>query len=111
MTTAVAVVLIADRHLFPRLVAITVVLSRAQLRRLLPGAHRASGGETAASRPFVAWGYPWSAAIVFGGAVALLIGQMPSGDGVNGAAALALVAVGLGGRAAFARKPRVSALT
>ncbi len=58
-------------------------------------------------RPFRAWGYPWTAGIVFAGAVALVIGTLV-GDTANGAGALALLAVGLVGHAAFGRPRRPS---
>jgi amino acid transporter len=58
--------------------------------------------EPARLRPFVAWGYPWSAGIVLAGAVALLAGML-MGDTVNGVFALVLLAAGLIARAAFAR--------
>jgi amino acid transporter len=57
-------------------------------------------------RPFVAWGYPWSAAVVLFGAVALLIGTLV-GDTANGVAGVALVAAGLAGRAIWPA-PRMS---
>ena len=51
-------------------------------------------------RPFRAWGYPWSAALVLTGAAAFLVGAA-AGDTINAAGALALLAVGFlvrGGR-------------
>jgi APA family basic amino acid/polyamine antiporter len=54
-------------------------------------------------RPFRAWGYPWSAAIVLAGSTAFLIGVM-AGDTANGVAAAVLLAAGLAGRAVFARR-------
>jgi APA family basic amino acid/polyamine antiporter len=53
-------------------------------------------------RPFRAWGYPWSAAIVFGGAVALLAGTL-IGDRTSAVGALALLLAGLAGRAVSSR--------
>jgi len=50
------------------------------------------------ARPFRAWGYPWSAAIVVIGAVVFLIGVL-IGDTVNGLIALGLLLAGLVGRA------------
>jgi basic amino acid/polyamine antiporter, APA family len=44
-------------------------------------------------RPFRAWGYPWSAALVLGGAAVFLVGAAV-GDTVNAAGALALLAIG-----------------
>jgi Domain of unknown function (DUF4159) len=54
-------------------------------------------------RPFVAWGYPWSAGIVLLGATAFMIGVL-AGDTVNGVAAIILLAAGLIGRAFVSRR-------
>jgi APA family basic amino acid/polyamine antiporter len=96
VTTAVAVALIASGT-FQKLVAIAsfflvlnysiCCLALVVLRRREPGL----------VRPFSAWGYPWSAAIVLAGAGAFLVGAA-AGDSVNAAAALALMAAGLAGR-------------
>jgi basic amino acid/polyamine antiporter, APA family len=96
VTTAVAVALIASGT-FQKLVAIAsfflvlnysiCCLALVVLRRREPDR----------PRPFRAWGYPWSAAIVLAGAAAFLFGAVV-GDAVNAAAALALMAVGLAGR-------------
>jgi APA family basic amino acid/polyamine antiporter len=96
VTTAVAVALIASGT-FQKLVAIAsfflvlnysiCCLALVVLRRREPGL----------VRPFSAWGYPWSAAIVLAGAGAFLVGAAAS-DSVNAAAALALMAAGLAGR-------------
>jgi APA family basic amino acid/polyamine antiporter len=101
VTTAVAIVLIVTGT-FQRLVAMAsfflaanysvCCLALVVLRRREPGL----------ARPFRAWGYPWSAAIVLAGAAVFLIGVL-AGDTVNGVAALALLAVGLVGRTALAR--------
>jgi len=56
-------------------------------------------------RPFRAWGYPWSAAIVLAGAVALLVGSL-AGDRASALGALVLLAAGLAGRAVSARISR-----
>ena len=55
------------------------------------------------ARPFVAWGYPWSAFVVLSGAVALFVGTMV-GDTRNGAAAVALLAAGVLGRLVLASR-------
>jgi len=101
VTTAVAVALIASGT-FQKLVAIAsfflvfnysvcclalVVLRRREPERV---------------RPFRAWGYPWSAAIVLAGAAAFLVAAI-IGDTVNAAAALALMVAGLAGRVVVAR--------
>ena len=45
------------------------------------------------TRPFRAWGYPWSAALVLAGAAAFLVGAAV-GDPVNAGGALALLGLG-----------------
>jgi basic amino acid/polyamine antiporter, APA family len=64
--------------------------------------------EPSRPRPFLAWGYPWSAAVVLVGAMAMLIGML-AGDPVNGAGGLALIALGLIGRAAISTRRQPSA--
>ncbi len=98
VTTAVAAALIVSGT-FQKLVAIASIflvlnysvccLALVVLRRRDPDL----------VRPFRAWGYPWSAGIVLAGAIAFLAGAAV-GDTVNAAAALALLAAGLVGRAA-----------
>jgi APA family basic amino acid/polyamine antiporter len=61
--------------------------------------------EPARPRPVRAWGYPWSAAIVLIGAVALVAGTLV-GDSVNGAGGLALLGLGLAGRAVVKRQAK-----
>jgi len=100
-TTAVAILLIATGT-FERLIAIAsfflavnyaiCCLALVALRRREPDA----------ARPFRAWGYPWSAAIVVAGALAFLAGAM-IGDTTNTLAALGLLAVGLLGYATIWR--------
>jgi APA family basic amino acid/polyamine antiporter len=60
--------------------------------------------EPSLARPFRAWGYPWSAAIVVIGAVIFLIGVL-IGDTVNGLIALGLLSAGLIGRLASSSIP------
>jgi len=91
-TTGVALALIATGT-FQRLVAVVAFYLAANyvvcclalfvLRRTQP----------ALARPFRAWGYPWSAAVVLIGAAAFLVGAT-LGDPINAAAAVALVAAG-----------------
>jgi APA family basic amino acid/polyamine antiporter len=102
ITTGVAVLLIASGT-FQTLIALASVFLAANycvsclalvvLRRREPGA----------ARPFRAWGYPWSAAIVVVGAVAFLAGMLVS-DTASAVKAIGLLAVGLIGRAALAGK-------
>jgi basic amino acid/polyamine antiporter, APA family len=96
VTTAVAVGLILSGT-FQRLIAITaffLMLNYAVCCVALVVLRRR---EPARVRPFVAWGYPWSAIVVLIGAIALLAGTLV-GDAANGAAAVGLLAVGVGGR-------------
>jgi APA family basic amino acid/polyamine antiporter len=106
-TTAVAVLLIASGT-FQRLVAIVafylaanafvVCLALVVLRRREPRL----------DRPFRAWGYPWSAALVLAGGAAFLIGAV-IGDLPNAAAAVLLLLGGLAVRAATGRRAAASA--
>jgi APA family basic amino acid/polyamine antiporter len=100
VTTAVAVLLIASGT-FQTLIALASVflavnycvccLALVALRRREPGT----------ARPFRAWGYPWSAALVVAGAVAFVAGVLVS-DTESAVKALGLLAVGLLGRAGVA---------
>ena len=102
VTTGVAVLLIASGT-FQKLIALASVflavnycvscLALVVLRRREPGA----------VRPFRAWGYPWSAAIVVAGAVVFLIGVLVN-DTESATKAMGLLAVGLIGRAVLAGK-------
>jgi APA family basic amino acid/polyamine antiporter len=93
VTTAVAILLIATGT-FERLVAMTAfflafnyavcTLALVALRRREP----------AAERPFRAWGYPWSAAIVIAGALAFLGGAVV-GDTTGTVIAVGTLALGL----------------
>ena len=106
VTTAVAVVGIVTGT-FERLVAVAAFflalnysvcsLALVVLRRREP----------ARPRPFRAWGYPWSAAVVVAGAVALLIGALV-GDPIDAVGALVLLGAGLAGRAAFESRGEAS---
>src|SRR5438034_11164972 len=92
VTTCVALALIATGT-FQRLVAVVAFflasnyvvccLALIVLRRREPD-H---------PRPFRAWGYPWSAALVLAGAAAFLVGAA-AGDTINAGGALALLALG-----------------
>lgn len=102
ITTGVAVLLIASGT-FQTLIALASVFLAANycvsclalvvLRRREPGA----------ARPFRAWGYPWSAAIVVVGAVVFLAGMLVS-DTASAVKAIGLLAVGLIGRAVLKGK-------
>lgn len=100
VTTGVAVLLIASGT-FQNLIALASVFLAANycvcclalvvLRRREPGV----------ARPFRAWGYPWSAAIVVVGAVVFLAGVLVN-DTASAVKAIGLLTVGLVGRAVLA---------
>jgi APA family basic amino acid/polyamine antiporter len=99
VTTAVAMALIASGT-FQKLVAVASFFLAANyfvccLALIVLRRH-----EPFAARPFRAWGYPWSAAIVVIGAAAFLVGALTA-DTPNALAALVLLAVGLIGRMAM----------
>ena len=102
LTTAVAVVGIVSGT-FQRLVAITAFFLALNYAICCVALIALRRREPSRARPFVAWGYPWSAGVVLAGAVAMVAGTLV-GDTVNGAAALALLAAGLVGRAMVARR-------
>jgi APA family basic amino acid/polyamine antiporter len=102
VTTAVAVLGIVSGT-FQRLVAITAFFLALNYAICCVALMVLRRREPARARPFRAWGYPWSAAIVLAGAAALLAGTLV-GDTVNGAGALALLAAGLAGRIAVANR-------
>ncbi len=93
VTTIVAVGLIATGT-FQRLVAIASFFLAANYAVCCLALFALRRREPAAPRPFRAWGYPWSAAIVLIGAFAFLAGALV-GDTTNGLAALALAALGV----------------
>jgi basic amino acid/polyamine antiporter, APA family len=95
-TTAVAVVGIASGT-FQRLVAVTAFFLMVNYGICCVALIVLRWREPARRRPFRAWGYPWSAAVVLAGAVAVVIGTM-AGDPVNAGGALALAAAGVAGR-------------
>jgi APA family basic amino acid/polyamine antiporter len=102
VTTGVAVLLIASGT-FQNLIALASVFLAANycvsclalvvLRRREPGA----------ARPFRAWGYPWSAALVVAGAIVFLAGVLVNDTG-SALKASGLLAVGLAGRAVLAAR-------
>ena len=101
VTTGVALLLIASGT-FQTLIALASVflavnycvccLALVVLRRREPGL----------ARPFRAWGYPWSAAVVVVGAIVFLAGVLVN-DTASAVKAAGLLALGLIGRAIFAR--------
>lgn len=104
VTTAVAVLGIVSGT-FQRLVAITAFFLLVNYAICCVGLIVLRQREPERPRPFRAWGYPWSAIVVLGGAAAMVIGTLV-GDTVNGAWALALLGAGLVGHAAMRRRRR-----
>jgi APA family basic amino acid/polyamine antiporter len=104
VTTGVALILIASGT-FQNLIALASVflavnycvccLALVVLRRREPGA----------ARPFRAWGYPWSAALVVAGAVVFLAGVLVN-DTASAVKAMGLLAVGLVGRVVLAGRAK-----
>jgi APA family basic amino acid/polyamine antiporter len=104
-TTVVALALIATGT-FQRLVAVAAFFLAANYVVCCLALVVLRWREPDRPRPYRAWGYPWSAAIVLAGAAAFLVGAT-IGDPGNAAAALVLVAVGFlvrGGTSAAQRR-------
>ena len=93
VTTIVAVGLIATGT-FQRLIAMASFFLAANYCVCCLALFALRRREPDAPRPFRAWGYPWSAAIVLAGAVAFLVGTLV-GDTTNALAAIGLAAVGV----------------
>ena len=93
VTTIVAVGLIATGT-FQRLVAMASFFLAANYCICCLALFALRRREPDTPRPFRAWGYPWSAAIVLAGAVAFLVGTLV-GDTTNALAAIGLAAVGV----------------
>ncbi|HTM25707.1 MAG TPA: APC family permease [Vicinamibacterales bacterium] len=106
-TTAVAIALIATGT-FQKLVAVASFFLAANYFVCCLALFVLRRREPSAARPFRAWGYPWSAAIVVAGAAAFLIGALAA-DTKNAALALVLLAIGVAGRAAAGRAKLPSA--
>jgi APA family basic amino acid/polyamine antiporter len=92
ITTGVALVLIATGT-FQRLVAVVAFFLAANYFVCCLALIVLRRREPARARPFRAWGYPWSAALVLVGAGAFLVGAAV-GDPVNAGGALALLGLG-----------------
>jgi APA family basic amino acid/polyamine antiporter len=91
-TTLVALALIATGT-FQRLVAVVAFFLAANYVVCCLALVVLRRREPDRPRPFRAWGYPWSAAVVLAGAAAFLVGAA-AGDSINAAGALALLALG-----------------
>jgi basic amino acid/polyamine antiporter, APA family len=107
VTTAVAIVLIMSGT-FQRLVATASFYLAANYAVCCLALIVLRRREPELARPFHAWGYPWSAALVLIGAAAFLVGVLV-GDAGNSAVALLLMVAGLAGRTAFTRPHAVGA--
>jgi APA family basic amino acid/polyamine antiporter len=107
VTTAVAVGLIATGT-FQRLVAIAAFLLAVNYFACCLALIVLRRREPAQPRPFRAWGYPWSAAVVLVGAAAFLAGAA-RGDTVNAAIAIGLLVAGMLWRAVMGRSARGNA--
>ena len=91
-TTIVALALIATGT-FQRLVAVVAFFLAANYLACCLALIVLRWREPHLARPFRAWGYPWSAAVVLAGAAAFLVGAA-IGDPINAARAVALLALG-----------------
>lgn len=91
-TTLVALALVATGT-FQRLVAVVAFFLTANYVVCCLALVVLRRREPDRARPFRAWGYPWSAALVLAGAAAFLVGAA-AGDTINAAGALALLALG-----------------
>jgi APA family basic amino acid/polyamine antiporter len=101
LTAAVAVGLIATGT-FQRLIAMTSFFLAANYSLCCIALVVLRYREPDEPRPYRAWGYPWSACLVAIGSLIFLAGMF-MGDILNGFASLGLLAIGLFGRALFAR--------
>jgi APA family basic amino acid/polyamine antiporter len=91
-TTLVALALVATGT-FQRLVAVVAFYLAANYLVCCLALIVLRWREPDRARPFRAWGYPWSAAVVLAGAAAFLVGAA-AGDAINAAGALALLGLG-----------------
>ena len=92
VTTLVALALVATGT-FQRLVAVVAFFLAANYVVCCLALIVLRRREPDRPRPFRAWGYPWSAALVLAGAAAFLVGAA-IGDTINAGGALALLALG-----------------
>ncbi|MBZ5560654.1 MAG: APC family permease, partial [Acidobacteriia bacterium] len=91
-TTVVALALVATGT-FQRLVAVVAFFLAANYVICCFALVALRRSEPDRGRPFRAWGYPWSVALVLAGAVAFLVGAA-AGDTINAAGAVALLVLG-----------------
>jgi len=107
VTTAVALLLIASGT-FQKLIAMTAFFLAANYCICCLALFALRRTEPARLRPFRAWGYPWTAAVVLVGAFAFLVGALV-GDRPSAGAAILLIAAGLFGRLIAQRRTGASA--
>ena len=100
VTTGVAVLLIASGT-FQNLIALASVFLAANYCICCLALVALRQREPDLARPFRAWGYPWSAAVVVAGAVVFLAGVLVN-DTASALKAMGLLALGLAGRTAVA---------
>ena len=91
-TTVVALALVATGT-FQRLVAVVAFFLAANYVVCCLALFALRRSEPDRARPFRAWGYPWSVAVILAGAVAFLVGAA-AGDTINAAGAVALLVLG-----------------
>jgi APA family basic amino acid/polyamine antiporter len=91
-TTVVALALVATGT-FQRLVAVVAFFLAANYVVCCLALVALRRSEPDRARPFRAWGYPWSVALVLAGAVAFLAGAA-AGDTINATGAVALLVLG-----------------
>jgi len=91
-TTVVALALVATGT-FQRLVAVVAFFLAANYVVCCLALVVLRRREPDRTRPFRAWGYPWSAALVLAGAAAFLVGAAAA-DTINAAGAVAILALG-----------------
>lgn len=102
LTAAVAVGLIATGT-FQRLIAMTSFFLAANYSLCCVALFVLRRREPELSRPYRAWGYPWSVWLVTVGSVIFLLGML-AGDMFNGLAAVGLLSTGLLGGALHMRR-------
>jgi APA family basic amino acid/polyamine antiporter len=99
LVTTIVVLALIVTGTFERLVAITAFFLAVNYAVCCAALVVLRRREPERARPFRAWGYPWSAAVVLAGAVALVAGTL-IGDLANGVLAVALMVAGVIGHAA-----------
>jgi APA family basic amino acid/polyamine antiporter len=104
VTAAVAIVLISTGT-FQKLVAVASFFLAANYCVSCLALVVLRRREPERERPFLAWGYPWSAAVVVVGAAAFLVGFL-LGDTEMAAVAIGVLAAGLLGRLLVSRRRR-----